>query len=169
MKVKSLWPDAKVIAFEPSSESAQLFRMNTSNLRDICFYQAAAVRRGHEGIVHLSFNQAFHAARRVREIVARLGYTAADGEPVRGISLLDTLVAHGNPDIGVLKIDAEGAEAELLEDLESVGYLNRVVWIRGEWHYHESIPRIRAALNKTHTVFISEGSHPWGAFIAHRK
>lgn len=169
MKVKSLWPDAKVISFEPSPETAQLYRLNTSDLRNISFYEAAAVRRGQEGTVHLSFDNDFHAARRITEIVAQFGHNAIMGEPVRAVALLDALEEHGNPDIAIVKIDAEGVEADLLEDLDSANYLDRIVWIRGEWHYHESIPRIRAALDKTHIVFISEEPHPWGAFIAHRK
>lgn len=169
MKVKFLWPDARVISFEPSPESAHLYRLNTNNFGGISFYEAAAVRRGQEGTVHLSFDNNFHAARRIKEIVAQFGHTAIVGEPVRAVALLDVLEDHGNPDIAILKIDAEGAEADLLEDLGDAGYLERVVWIRGEWHYYESIPRIKAALHKTHVFQIAEQGHAWGAFIAHRK
>ncbi len=169
MKVKSLWHDANIISFEPSAESAELYRLNTNEFDKIFFYEAAAVRRGQEGTVHLGFNDSFHAARRVNEVVAQFGHIATSGEPVKAIALLDILEQYGNPDIAILKIDAEGVEADLLEDLSLTGYLERVVWIRGEWHYLESIPRIQAALARTHVFHIAEHGYEWGAFIAHRK
>lgn len=170
IKAKLLWPDAKVIAFEPAPDSAELFRRNTAAFKDVFFHEAAAVRRGGEGVVHLSVtSDGFEAARRVAEVIAQFGDQPVEVEPVRGIALLSVLEQYGNPEISVLKIDAEGVEADLLEDLKAVGYLPRIGWIRGEWHYYPSVSRIKESLAETHVCSVVESSWPWGAFIAHHK
>jgi FkbM family methyltransferase len=169
LKAKSLWPSANVIAFEPSAESAALYRLNTAQLKNIVLYEAAAVRRGQSKVVHLVANNSFHAARRVAEVISQFGDSPPAGEPVKAVALVDVLKAHGNPAIELLKIDAEGVEADLLEDLKKADYLKRINWIRGEWHYFPSIPRIEAALRRTHHFHYRKGDHPWGGFAAVRK
>jgi len=169
MKVKNLWPSANLIAFEPAPDSTQLYRLNTSRFQNISFYEAAAVRRGQEGIVTLSYDS-FHAARKVKECVAQFGDTMTAGALVKALALLDVLEQHGNPEIAILKMDAEGVEADLLEDLKDAGYLNRIWWIRGEWHYDLSVSRIQSALEKTHVCNTARSvCGGWGPLIAHRK
>jgi len=169
LKTKRLWPRAKIIAFEPATDSAALFRLNTAHLKNIFLYEAAAVRRGQPEVVHLVVNNDFHAARRVAEVISQFGDLPPAGDPVKAVALLDVLKSHGNPEIDLLKIDAEGVEADLIEDLNEAGYLEQIRWIRGEWHYYPSIPRLEAALCKTHIFRYHKNEHPWGGFEAVRR
>jgi len=89
------------------------------------------------------------------------------GALVKALALLDVLEQHGNPEIAILKMDAEGVEADLLEDLKDAGYLNRIWWIRGEWHYDLSVSRIQSALEKTHVCNTARSvCGGWGPLIA---
>lgn len=173
LKIKRWWPEVRVLAAEPDPDSAALFRRNTEGLEGVAFEEAAVL--GRPGLAEARLRQAGRANRdgnaaasSVLEAAHPLG---PDQRPatalVRAASILDLLERHGVPRIDLLKLDCEGAEGEILEALRDAGWMERVGWIRGEWHGWEAIPRIEEALRATHTWAIERGEYPWGGFLAH--
>jgi FkbM family methyltransferase len=173
LKIKRWWPEARVLAAEPDPDSAALFRRNTEGLEGVAFEEAAVL--GRPGIPEARLRQAGRAnhdgnaaASSVLEVAHPLGPTQRPATVVvRAASVLDLLERHELPRIDLLKLDCEGAEGEILEALRDAGWMERVGWIRGEWHGRESLPRIEEALRATHTWAIERGDSPWGAFLAH--
>ena len=88
---------------------------------------------------------------------------------VKSVQFVADLQAIGSAKIDVLKLDCEGMESALLEDMSAAGYLANVDFICGEWHGFESIPRIEAALSQTHSVEAVRCAWPNGAFFAWRR
>jgi uncharacterized protein YidB (DUF937 family) len=84
------------------------------------------------------------------------------------MSILDLLESFREEDVDLLKLDCEGAEGEILEALRDAGCLERVRWIRGEWHFPANAERVAAALAATHVAHVDVGEWPQGFFIAHR-
>jgi len=174
LAVKRRWPQARVIAAEPDPDNAALFRRNTEALRDIHLHETAVLGRGDRRLAHLRqagrFNHDRNAAACwVAEAVEGLDRKA--NPPTLAVDcsgILELLDRYGRPPIDLLKLDCEGAEGEILLALQAAGYLARVGWIRGEWHFERNLPRIRQALGETHRLQIDEPGEPWGAFVAHR-
>ena len=175
LRVKKSWPEARVIAAEPDPDNAALFRRNTEGLDHVFLHEVAVLGSGRRGRAHLR-----QAGRVNRDRNATASWVA---EAVQGLDqkanpptitvdragIVDLLDRHGRPTIDLLKLDCEGAEGEILLALARVGHLERVNWIRGEWHFHQNIGRIEQALRQTHTFHIHQDRDPWGGFIAHRK
>jgi FkbM family methyltransferase len=176
-KVKSFWPDARVIAAEPDPDSAALLRRNTAGLPGISLYAGAVL--GRAGVRQVLLRQTGRAnadcnaaASQVAEVVVPLAAEYPPAPPTTVVEAQDVIALldlHGNPEIDLLKLDCEGADGEILERLAAAGRMRRIGWLRGEWHYRANIPRIEAALAPTHIFNIHRGEAPWGAFIAHRK
>jgi FkbM family methyltransferase len=175
LRAKRLWPEARVVAVEPDPDSAALLRRNAGDLPGVEIVEAALV--GRDDVEQVRLRQAGRynldrnaAASSVEEVNAPLAeqYPAAT-TVVQAMGILELLHRQGLPEIDLLKLDCEGAEAEILEALAADGYLPRVGWIRGEWHHFATIPRIEAALADTHIYNFHRDEAPWGAFIAHRK
>ena len=174
LKVKRWWPEARVLAAEPDPDSAALFRQNVEGLDGVAFEEAAVL--GRRGIAEARLRQAGRANRDGNAAASSVLEVTHPHPPsrrpatavVRAVSVLDLLERHGVPRIDLLKLDCEGAEAEILEALRDAGWMERVGWIRGEWHAWESVPRIEEALRATHVGAIQRGEVPWGAFIAHQ-
>ena len=174
MKVKRHWPRAHIIAAEPDPDSAALFRKNLQNVDGISLHEAAILGRTDSSKAHLrqtgrANEDGNPAASWVAE--AGRGVYRRPRRPtlaVSCLSILDLLRVHGNPHIDLLKLDCEGAEGEILRTLRESGYLKRVGWIRGEWHFRANIPQIEAALGGTHRFHIDRPGTRMGTFIAHR-
>lgn len=175
LRVKSLWPGARVIAAEPDPDSAALFRKNTEGLDHVFLHEVAVLGSGSGGRAHL--RQAGRV-NRDRNAAASWVAEAVDGldrkaNPptltVERAGIVDLLDRHGRPTIDLLKLDCEGAEGEILLALARGGHLERVNWIRGEWHFHQNIGRIEQALRQTHAFHIHQDRDPWGGFIAQRR
>lgn len=173
LKIKRWWPEACVLAAEPDPDSAALFRRNTEGLEGVAFEEAAVL--GRPGVTEARLRQAGRAnpdgnaaASSVLETLHPLDESRRPATTlVRASSFLEMLERHAFPRIDLLKLDCEGAEGEILEALRDAGWMERVGWIRGEWHAWENLPRIEAALAPTHTAAIQRGEFPWGPFLAH--
>lgn len=182
LKVKRFWPQAKVIGIEPDPLGALIYRTNVEGLDDVHVIEGAAVGAGRDQNVmfHRDGRETNNAASSyVREVARDLTPDSlaperqGDIAVVPGIRIPALLAEHGIEQIDILKLDCEGAEAELLEDLKASGWLKRTRWLRGEWHFEESIPRIRAAVEPTHVLAMwipPAESKVWnGSFLAHRR
>ena len=171
LAAKSLWNDAQVISVEPSSDAAELFQFNTAGLRGVHHFRAAVGRRGGPARVRLS-NPADDnfAARFTVEVVGDLSPEPRVDvvECCQAVDIGQLLAGFGEPALDILKLDCEGAEALILQELREAGYLPRVGYICGEWHHWPSVPLIEAALRDTHRLELYQHDYPWGAFFAHR-
>ena len=173
--VKRWWPDARILAAEPDPDSAALYRKNTEGMDGVFLTEAALLGRG--DVREVAFRQGGRANRdgnaaasRVVDVVRPLGDESCWGTAlVPAMSVLDLLERHGNPVIDLLKLDCEGAEGEILQALRDAGYLERVRWIRGEWHFPGNAVRVAEVLRDTHEAHVDLSWPQQGFFIAHRR
>jgi len=178
LAVKRWWPDARIVAAEPDPDSAAIFRKNMEGIAGVHLAEAAVLGRG--DVPEVAFRQGGRANRdgnaaasRVVDVVRPLGDAGCwPTALVPAMSILDLLAgALGESDavIDLLKLDCEGAEGEILEALRESGDLERVRWIRGEWHFQANAVRVAAALRDTHVAHLDIGEWNQGFFIAHRR
>ncbi|MGE5192439.1 MAG: FkbM family methyltransferase [Deltaproteobacteria bacterium] len=161
--IKSLWPDARIIAIEPDHGICRLLRWNTLAWPDIkCV--AGAVTGAHAG--HVPF--------RPYLLVCGWGNTGTgklDPEcdeatiPVPAWTLEELLIRFDFPRVDLLKLDCEASEAAILEEARRTGLLKKVRWIRGEWHGTDQRKAVVEALAQTHTVETTENGNI-GLFFA---
>ncbi len=165
---KTLWPDSTVRVYEPHPYSASQLQLNTSEFSRVTLINAAAMPDSyHEPTAQIYLSPGQNDG----------GHTIGIGEcnsdrealTVKAVRFVSDLQSIGSPEIDILKMDCEGMESRLLEDMDRLGYLAKVNFITGEWHGFESIPRIEAALSKTHIVEVVRAEWPNGAFFAWRK
>lgn len=170
--VKALWPEARVVAAEPDPDSAALFRANTAGLGGVELVEAAVlgrpgVRRAHlrqTGRVNADRNA---AASRVAEVVRTLDPRAKPPTlRVRAVDAAELVARFPGGLVDLLKLDCEGAEAEVLERLAGAGVLARMGIVRGEWHFAAVRPRIARALAATHRVRLDPGNGRCGGLAA---
>lgn len=95
-----------------------------------------------------------------------------DSYPVTKTSLVENLWTRRIQVIDVLKVDCEGSEADVFQDLLTGGWFPRIRWIRLEWHGMENLARLV-------NIFREAGTHEFhfdtapgrnlGFGIAHHK
>lgn len=123
------YPDARIIAIEPSAENFALLERNTNDLENVSLYAAALWSSS--GHVALGAAPLGHDSFRV------------DGPPIDGpsndgsqiveaISVIDVLDAFNLDRINLLKVDIEGSEIEVFSSSE--GWIGRVDAICLELH-----------------------------------
>lgn len=164
---KILWPDSTVRVYEPHPYSAGQLARHTAGFGGVTIINAAAMPLGYAGAtasLHLSpdANDGAHAA-----IIGEAG--SHETLKVNAVRFVADLQAIGSPSIDVLKLDCEGMEGSLLEDMKSTGYINNVGFIAGEWHGFENASRIESALKDTHITEVFRHDWPHGAFFAWRR
>lgn len=117
---KKLYPNAKVIAFEPDHNNFHLLQMNiqNNNLADIELNQSAVWVTNGELTFEAKESEASHISDK------------AFGHKVKSVRLNDVLISYSNIDF--LKIDIEGAEFEVLKDISPS--LHRVKNLFLEYH-----------------------------------
>lgn len=162
---KTLWPNATVVAYEPAMIPANRFRGYTARFTDVTLVEAAAVgkSRGPQVAFHMfteedSGNTIFKPDNREhKEII------------VDAIPFVEDLNRRGRNDISILKLDCEGAELELLQDLKANEYLPKIGFIVGEWHVQSQLKALKELLEPTHiTEFINPHLQN-GGFFAWRR
>lgn len=168
-RAAELWPDARIIAIEPAPDAWGHFRLNTAHLDDVSLCTEALVGRGAPKRVHLAdMPDGNPAARFVLELFDEQGMNA-NGSPAPRVPATDMIALFDEfaiERIDILKLDCEGAERAILEDLASAGQLANVGYICGEWHRKALIPGIRHALAATHDLEMDVGDHENGLFLA---
>jgi FkbM family methyltransferase len=148
--IKRLWPDARLIVIEPELENFHMLRRNTMALPDVICV-AGAVAGEHFGHVPFrSFAVVFAAG---NSGIGQLCGTAEGGTiPVAAWTLEELMIRYDFPRIDLLKLDCEGSEAAILEEARRAGILERIRWIRGEWHGTEQREAVKHALSATHSI-----------------
>lgn len=173
LRIKNHWPQARIIAAEPDPDSAALLRKNVEGLPGVFAHEVAVLGNGGSRRVHLrqagrANSDRNAAASSVKEVIDSFDEGALSATTtVDAIGIVELISQYDSPVIDLLKLDCEGAEGPILEALAATDLMKSVRWIRGEWHFHATIPRIEAALAKTHTVAFHRGDTAWGFFIAH--
>ena len=168
-RAKQLWPAARVIAVEPAPDAWPHFRLNTSYQCDIALCTQAVVRRGGPKWVHLAdMPDGNPAARFVPELFDGQRAQADGGQAlcIPATDMVSLLEAFAVERVDILKLDCEGAELAILEDLSATNRLKDVGYICGEWHRKMLIPGIRHALAATHEVEMHVGYFENGLFLA---
>ncbi|MSP13030.1 MAG: FkbM family methyltransferase [Chloroflexi bacterium] len=108
-------PSGKVFAFEPSPDNFLLLRHNLSHRRasNTTFVQAAVADKPGRALLYVSPGHSNHS------LVP--GYTGSEAAvPVETVSLDQYLSAVGEDRLDLIKIDAEGAEPQILEGMKRI-------------------------------------------------
>ena len=140
--VKSLWPEARVLSYEPWPENYKLLRQNVTT----------------ETVNAAVIGDATTARCMSRKCPGKIPNTGAvrlksDGIPIEVVPI--STVLHPAEQVDVLKLDCEGSEVDILETAARLGLLQRVGYIVGECHQcyvPDAWERIQAALKATHVV-----------------
>ena len=127
----------RVIAFEPDPWTLDVLRANVADLENVSIEKVAAGT--HEGRVllyrHVQFeeNPVLHSESSSL-IASKSNVTEEGAIEIRQIDFIDYL-EHLNDDIGVIKIDIEGAEVDLIEALlDRPDIMKRIDYIFVETH-----------------------------------
>ena len=169
------WPAAKIVAVEPHPDSFALLQQNTAHIPEDRLLLVNAAITKDSGTTLLS-SSVSHS--RVGEYVPSLWADLEDrpgnfGVQVPAVTtsdLWEMLSAFGIQQVDLLKLDCEGAEYVVLPELNRLGLMNQVGWLRGEWHCRSSNGILDVSLAPTHEFHIDPNQpHDVGLFLAHRK
>jgi FkbM family methyltransferase len=147
-----IFPGAHLLWMEPYPPVAECYRRNTAStpLTLDGSQTAAAGPDTPESVAFRCFSQ--QPAGNCIDGIWKPSYEADANEmltvPTKRLSSL--LAEHNFPRIDLLKIDCEGSEANVLQDLHNTGWLHRTRWVRFEWHGKEQLDRCLALLHSTH-------------------
>lgn len=124
------WPEAKVIAVEPSATNAASLRLNNPDTSRLSVLEAAiGSRDGHCRIVNPT-DPAW---------ALRVGDCGPGDDGALPMKRLGTILAEGGFDSAdIVKIDIEGAEVDLLNDPDAVALLGRSRCVIIETHGEEA-------------------------------
>ena len=168
------WPSAKIVAVEPHPESFELLVRNTSHIPkgNLTLINAAITKES--GRCTLS-SPVSHS--RVSEYVPGIWENLQPrhsdfGLQVDALSpkdLWQILADVGIDEVDLLKLDCEGAEYLIISELSALGLMDRIGWIRGEWHSRKDNLLLANCLCQTHLYNIDPNlPHEVGMFVGHR-
>ncbi|WP_210502846.1 FkbM family methyltransferase [Nocardioides xinjiangensis] len=115
------WPDAHVVCVEPEVGNVATLRTNLQDLDARIVPHAVGGTRRTAQLTTTNGEFAF-----------TITGTAGQGIPVEVVTMDDVLAVGDLPSIDLLKVDIEGAEAELFADC--AGWIDRVRWMVVECH-----------------------------------
>jgi FkbM family methyltransferase len=168
------WPEAHIVAVEPHPESFELLVRNTGHIpkENLTLINAAVAHESGRCILSSPISHS-----RVSEYVPKVWESLQPrhsdfGLQVDSISPNDLWKRLNDIDIDeidLLKLDCEGAEYLIISELSALGLMDRVGWIRGEWHSRKDNALLAGFLSQTH-IFNIDPNHPHsvGMFVAHR-
>jgi FkbM family methyltransferase len=148
------WPAATIYSFEADPRRFALLEENTDDLRDRVRVFNMALAGQNEG--HIGWGSPWRES-----AAAALACTKGLGGEMRRASEV------WPADVDLLKIDIEGFEWAVLEDLAAAGLLPPA--IIGEWHFENCRNAIENILEPTHDFTWESTSCPWGPFTAMRR
>jgi len=169
-----LWPNARIVAVEPHLESFELLVRNTSHIPkgNLTLINAAITKES--GRCTLS-SPVSHS--RVSEYVPGIWENLQPrhsdfGLQVDALSpkdLWQILADVGIDEVDLLKLDCEGAEYLIISEFSALGLMDRIGWIRGEWHSRKDNLLLANCLCQTHLYNIDPNlPHEVGMFVGHR-
>ena len=126
---KMLYPNSRIVAFEPLEETYFCLNENVKNnhLNSIVTHNVALSNR--KGTIDLYYDKENTGCLRTS--------TKQERMPKQRRSVAVTLLSkHIDEDVDFLKIDIEGAELEVLEEVNSAGKLGYIKQMVIEYHHH---------------------------------
>ncbi|MBN8602598.1 MAG: FkbM family methyltransferase [Planctomycetes bacterium] len=168
------WPDAKIVAVEPHPDSFDLLERNTQHIpKDKLTLINAAISK--ESGKCMLASPVSHS--RVSEYVPTI-WNSMEPRPsdfglqvdsITPKDLWQLLGDVGIDEVDLLKLDCEGAEYLIVSELSALGLMDRIGWIRGEWHSRKDNQLLANFLGQTHVFHIDPNyPHTVGMFVAHR-
>lgn len=148
-----LWPGARIIAVEMQPDSARLARMSLSQFPQTTVEEAAA--RGSRIPTGYTCRTWMYGECQT---------TFAVGQSIRALTLKELLALHRIDTVDLLKIDAEGAEHDVLRLAEEDGTLAKVRRIVGEWHEREDGSRVSVTATLVRAGFTVETTDTGAGF-----
>ncbi|MBL8490174.1 MAG: FkbM family methyltransferase [Rhodocyclaceae bacterium] len=143
---KTRYPGARILGFEPHPTVFAALERNvrTNGLTDVRIRQAALSDK--PGTVEFFLHEGGEGA-------LNMGMFGFPGEAKSLTVEAETLSSHLEEETDLLKLDIEGAETSVLEDLASHGLLRRIRRIVCEYHHHlsaadDSLSRILSILEQ---------------------
>jgi FkbM family methyltransferase len=122
---KSLWPAAKILAYEPDPENFALLRRNVPDEQNVSMQRAALLDSA--GKVSYFKSRTNSGGGAVE--------CGAKGFPAQPVDCADAAeVVRSIDQVDVLKLDCEGAETRILRRLRDAGLMSRVGYVCGEYH-----------------------------------
>lgn len=162
--VRRHWPLCKVLAWEPVAEVAECCRLNVpgAEVRVAAAWSADGELRI-DILPELTIGSSIHES-------WRSGDWFTEQRTVRAERVSTRIPQDWPFDIDILKIDCEGSEVRILDELRASGTLQRIRWIRGEWHGKPNKDACRQVFESagTHVYKFDAGDGRVGPFIAHR-
>lgn len=168
------WPDAKIVAVEPHPDSFELLERNTQHIpKDRLTLINAAITKGSGKCMLASPVSHSRVSEYVPSVWESMTPRHSDfGFQVDSITpndLWQILGDVGIDEVDLLKLDCEGAEYLIVSELSALGLMDRIGWIRGEWHSRKDNLLLANFLNQTHIFNIDPNyPHSVGMFVAHR-
>lgn len=161
---KKLYPACYIHAFEPDARNYPRLVESTKHLRHVYFHPAAMSGKAGDA----TFRQSLIPS--CSTLLLKPCRGVEETTIVRCETLHDFMAAAIGPrlDIDILKLDCEGAEADILESI-TANDLRRIRYITGEWHGDAIRDRAIAALGKTHAVEYTTLKRQRGYFHARRR
>jgi FkbM family methyltransferase len=132
------YPDATITAFEPDDETFKVLASNhaQNGWKNVELHQAA-VHRGEERLTFFSHSPKGSVASSFRKSVERGGSAFSRSEAARIIEIPTVrLSSYIDQPVDLLKMDVEGSEIAVLEDLVESGKLQFIDQIIMEYHHH---------------------------------
>lgn len=156
--VTRLFPAARILAFEPSEENAAIFRINCPQAELYC---TALGNSDGENV-------------ELWAVAGDTAYSTADripGSEQTGESCAVSRLSgylREIPAVDLMKIDIEGDEYPVFEDLSETGQIRKVLRIVGEWHNFDRLAEMLSVLRSTHHITICVHYWDHGYFEAIR-
>lgn len=126
---KTLYPEASILAFEPNQEAFSCLENNVlkNSINKVLFYKKALSNK--EGEIDFYYDQ---------DILGSIVSSTKQERMPKQKMVVETskLSSYINREVDFLKMDIEGAETEVIEELINMGKLNYVKQIVIEYHHH---------------------------------
>lgn len=172
MKVADYMKDeAQIIAIEPHPENLEVLRLNvarTPNPENIIVVPAALMHKSAERAYLTDKFRDNTGGSSVRGIAnCGCGEQGPRSIDVAAVYLPDVLQQHNFERIDLLKFDCEGCELVGIQSLKEQGWLDKIRWIRGEFHGNLGDSLVKL-LKDTHKVVLSDKVGALGKFSADR-
>ena len=127
IKLATAYPACRIVCIEPSSENLELLKLNVAAYPNISVMKAALAANGTEVALRDPGRKAWGFT-----IIAEPDQSDRVLETVPAVTIENILAQHGRERVFILKLDVEGAEAELFHN--SRGWMSRTDILIAELH-----------------------------------
>jgi hypothetical protein len=168
--LRHYWPKAHVMAFEPDRLRGWYLARNCQGIRCWSDPVVGFWPDREKALKGIGWGEPWRSSpeEAIDQPKTALGAPNANIRFDRAISAAEAVKEFERIDL--LKIDVEGFELGILQELAEIGKLPRV--IVGEWHFRNCLDGLRTLLEPTHDfqwIEPAEGAGPWQLFWARRR